>query len=293
MKSIGSWIFLLCLCCNSSVKSQSIEDFLDSYEGENSIPYIQPIADLITANLNTGIRDWSRIDTSFYIRFGIVAMSSYPSSSQRTFTGKTDGDFQPQQTATAPTIIGPVEPVIVEGINGTGYVFPGGYNLKSLPLAAPQVTIGGILNSEFTARYFAFKLDDDLGKISLLGLGIRHSLNAYFETLPFDLSVGYFYHQFKDDPYFNINSSLASLHIGKSGKSWSTQFILGYQNSSTRIKYSFNSGDEVKNIDLTLKNKNKVIAEVAAAIRILIFNIHGSVSYSGPITWSLGLGLHF
>lgn len=289
-KILATFFFctLLSIC-----SSQSINDFLDSYEGENSIPYLQPLADLFTSNLHSGISDWSKIDTGFHIKLGIVAMSSFPSRSQRTFTGRTDTEFDPEQTAVAPTIIGSVEPVRVEGVNGTAYVFPGGYNLKTLPMAAPQLSIGNIYHTEFYLRYFAFDLEHDLGSVSLFGLGFRHSLNSYLPKLPFDLSVGYCYHNFKDSTYINSKLNLAAAYIGKSGKWWSSQLMLGYQQSSTNIRYTFDQGDQIKNINITLNNKNKFIAELSAAAKLWILIFHGAISYSGPVTISAGAGFWF
>lgn len=285
-------LFLLVMTSSLCV-SQTIDQFLDSYQGENAIPYLQPLADLFTANLNTGIREWSKIDTSIYIRISMVAMASFPAKSQKTFTGKTDSDFEPEQTTAVPTIIGAVQPVTVPGVNTTAYVFPGGYNLKALPMAAPQLTIGGIHHTEITGRYFAFQLEHNLGKVSLFGLGIRHGLNSYLPSIPFEFSVGYFYNQFKDSTYINSQVHLGSVYLGKSGTWWSTQLMLGYQSSRTQIQYSFTQNEEVKHINLTLNNKYSFIAELSAALKIWILNLHGSISYSGPVTAAAGLGFQF
>lgn len=279
----------------SLLSAQKVDDFFDAYVDENSAGYIQPLADLFTANLHTGTREWSSIDTSLYFRIGMVATVSFPNASQKTFFAKTDPDFTPlvPGDTKVPTIIGDINPVYVDGINGTAYVYPGGYNLESMPLATPQVTIGGIFHTEFSVRYFAFELKDDLGKVSMLGLGMRHSLNPYIPSLPVDLSVGYFYQQFKDDPYLTHNAHLMSLHIGKSASWWSVHFMAGYQKATTDITYDyFREGIKQTN-RIQLDNQYDVALELSAALRFSIFNIHSSIQYSGPLTASAGLSLNF
>ncbi len=270
-----------------------VEDFLNTYIDDNTGPYVQPLFELMTSNLNTGLREWSAIDSSFYLRIGITVMSSYPSNKQRSFTAKTDEKFEPFQTAEAPTIIGDVEPVEVAGINGTSYIFPGGYNLKALPMASPQLTIGGFFHTELSGRYFAIELDDNLGKLSLLGLGIRHAINPYFPKLPIDLSVGYFFNQFKDDPYIDTKMHLASLHIGKSGSWWSSQLMLGYQDATTDLTYSYLQDDQQKTKNISLGIENHFVAELSASLKLWLLNIHGAFNYSGPLTGSIGLSLDF
>jgi hypothetical protein len=286
-------ILLVAFLFSGSMSSQNISEFLDSYEGENSIPYLQPIADLFTANLHGLTKDWSFIDSSIHIGISFVVMNTYPAKSQRTFTGKTDDGFEPEQTAIAPTIIGDIQPVTVEGINGTAYVFPGGYNLEALPMAAPQLTVSGIFNSELTARFFAFDLDDDLGNVSLLGIGVRHGLNKYFSTLPFDLTLGYFYHKFENDDHINSNLHLASAYLGKSGKWWSAQLMLGYQTSQTAIRYDFTQNEELKHAKVDLTNENHFIAELSASLKLSIFHLQAGLGYSGPVTFSGAIGFRF
>ncbi|MBK9107406.1 MAG: hypothetical protein IPM92_03240 [Saprospiraceae bacterium] len=288
-------LIVLMLFCLSGLNltGQAVEDLFDAYVDENSSGYIQPLSDLFTSALNTGIREWSAIDTALYFRIGMVASIAFPSTAQKTFTASTDPNFDPHQTAEVPTIIGNIQPVYVNGVNGTIYVFPGGYNLKRMPMATPQVTVGGIFNTEFTARYFAFELDDNFGKVSMLGLGLRHAINPYFKSIPIDLSVGYFYHQFKDEPYLVHDAHLFTVHIGKSGKIWSAQLIGAVQSSNTDVKYQYTRNGETKVNKIQLSNSKTMAVELSAAIRLAIINLHSSIQYSEGLTVAAGISLHF
>lgn len=291
MKYIKS--FLLLVLLSGHLSAQTVEDLLDTYLDDNANPYLQPLSDLFTLSINNGTREWSAIDTSFYIRVGIIASNAYPSTSQKTFIAKTGEDFEPAQMVTAPTIIGSIDPVIVDGLNGTAYVFPGGYNLKSFRTATPQITLGGFLNSEVNLRYFAFNLDSDLGKISSLGVGFRHALNPYFHALPVELSVGYYYQNFKDDPYIDVQSHLLSAFVGRSGQWWSVHLMGAYQKAEAEIKINYVENELPKAKTWKLQNEQSLAVELTGAVRLSIFNIHASLMYAGPVSAAVGLSLQF
>lgn len=282
--------FLLILYNNA--KSQNLSDYLDSYLGENSTPYIQPLGDLFTSNINTGTREWSGIDSTFYLRVRGQVLYSFPSQKMRTFQAVTLNGFEPEQTVEVPTIIGNNEAISVDGVNGTVYVFPVGYNVEYLPMGTPQVTIGGFLHSELSARFFAFPLDGDLGNIQFLGIGGRHDLSHYLNT-PFDLSVGYYYHQVKAGEYVNANQHLISAHIGKSARIWSGHLMAGFQASNMNFHYTYTDGETIDEVDLNLKNSNPFIVELSLGLKLAIFGIHVSASYSEFLSTSAGLGLYF
>jgi hypothetical protein len=281
------------LLLTNLMKAQSIEEYIDSYVGENAVPYVQPLADLFTSNINTGVWEWSTIDSDFYLRLKLQGMMSFPSESMRTFTGRTTGDFRPQQTVIAPTIIGDEDGILLEGDDDDIYIFPGGFNLQRLILGTPQITIGGFLNSELTARFLAFPLDNDLEKVRFYGIGGRHSISNYFSNSPVDLSVGYMYHHTEAGDYLNSDQHLISAHIGKSGRILSGQFMIGYQTSDSDIHYTYEDGATVNEVDLNLKNTNPFIMEAGLGVKLGPVMASTSVSYSEHVALSLGAGLFF
>src|SRR5687767_11057415 len=109
-------LFLLSFLHFSNTSGQQISEFLDAYTGENAIPYIQPLADIFTASVNTGTREWSRIDTTFYIRVRGSVIYSWASEKSKTFLAVTPENFEPQQIVEVPTIVGKNEAVAVAGV---------------------------------------------------------------------------------------------------------------------------------------------------------------------------------
>lgn len=274
-------------------QDQRIKDYLDAYLGENAVPYVQPLADLFTSNVNTGVWEWSKADTSFYFRLKAQAIISYPAESMRTFTGHTSGDFKPAQTVTAPTIIGDRTNIILQGEDTTFYVFPGGYDLNRLTLGTPQLTIGGFFHSELSGRFLSFSLGKDLGKVNVLGIGARHFLTCYFKNAPLDFSVGYFYHHIEAGDYLVSDQHLVSVHAGKSGKFFSGQLMVGYQTSGSDIHYTYEDGDETYDVDLFMKNQNNLIMEASAGLKLGPLFFCSAVSYSQHLSVSGGFGLTF
>ncbi len=286
-------IFTVVVSLTNSSKAQKLNDFLDSYLGVNATPYIQPLADIFTANLNTGTREWSDIDTNFYVRIRAQAIYSFPSEKMKTFHGVTINNFEPVQTVEVPTIVGKNEAVSVNGINGTVYIFPVGYNVKRLPMGSPQVTVGGFLHSELSARFFTFTLDGDLGNIQFIGFGGRHDIDHYFRDLPVDLSIGYFYHNVEAGDYVQTDHHLFSAHIGKSAKKWSGHLMFGFQASDMELNYTYDDGETIEEVNLNLVNDNPFIAELSLGLKLGIIGFQASASYANLLSASVGVGLYF
>jgi len=277
----------------SHTKTQALGEFLDAYFGDNAIPYIQPLADVFTANVNTGTREWSRIGTNFYFRIRGTAIYSWPSEKSKTFNAVTADHFEPQQTVEVPTIVGKNEAVSVAGVNETYYVFAPGYNVDLVPLGSPQITVGGFLHSELSVRFFTFPLNDDIGDILFWGIGGRHDVSHYIENFPVNLSLGYFYHHMEVEENVNTNHHLISAHAGKSGKWWSTELMIGYQKADFTANYLFEDGESIEEVHLELSNENPFIIELSAGAKFSILGIHVSASYAELLSASVGIGLYF
>ena len=293
MRNLVSVVAVCLLLTNLSKAQSDIKDIVDSYAGENAGPYVQPLSDIFTSSLNTGVWEWSTIDRDFYLRIKLQGMVSFPSESMRTFTGTTTGDFRPTQTAVVPTIIGADDPVTIRGEDNSIYIFPGGLDMKQVILGTPQITVGGFLNSELTARFLAFEIGNDLDRVSMYGIGGRHAISNYFADSPVDLSVGYMYHHTEAGDYLNSDQHLVSAHVGKSGRILSGQFSVGYQMSDSNVHYIHDDGDTQTEVNLDLQNQNPFIMEAGLGVKLGPVMASTAVSYSEHVALSAGLGLFF
>ena len=293
MRKLCSIVVSVLLLTNLMKAQNSITDYVDSYVGENAVPYVQPLANIFTSSLNTGVWEWSDIGSDFYLRLKLQGMMSFPSESMRTFTGRTTGDFRPQQTAVVPTIIGDENAVRIQGDDNAVYIFPGGLDMNQVILGTPQVTIGGFLNSELTARFLAFEIGNDLDRVSMYGIGGRHAISNYFPDSPVDFSVGYMYHHTKAGDYLNSDQHLVSAHVGKSGRILSGQFSVGYQTSDSDIHYTYDDGDTETDVNLNLTNQNSFIMEAGLGVKLGPVMASTSVSYSEHVALAAGVGVFF
>ena len=293
--------FMACLMLISfsiSTKAQvepraEVNDYIDAYLGTNARPYIQPLVDLATGNINTGVFDWAAIPDEFYVKVKLNGMLSIPTDEMRTFTGQTSGNFSPQTSVLAPTIIGDEESIVLTGSNNSVYVFPGGYDLNHLALGTPQITFGGILNSELTGRFLTFPLSDN-EDINFYGIGGRHAISNYFVDPPFDLSVGFMYHHIDAEDYLTSNMRLYNVMVGKSGEIFSGHLGVGYQNSNHHIHYVYDEdGPDATTVDMDIENSNDWMLEGGVGAKLGPVQLNGAVSYSKFPTFALGAGLTF
>ena len=289
----------LSLITVDTVKAQAqdinIQDYIDAYAGENAVPYLQPLTDIFSSNLNTGIWDWPTMPDRFYMRLKLQGMVSWPEDDMRTFTAKTTGDFTPVQTRVVPTVIGDRENILITGDSLEPFIFPGGYDLKRVILGTPQVTVGGFLNTELSARFLTTDLGDDVGRVNLTGIGVRHMLTGWMTDPAIDLSVGYFYHHAKAGDYLNSDQHYISTQVGKSGKILSGFIGAGYQFSYTDINYVYTEEGtgESYSVDVDLENKNPWLVEAGIGVKLGPVFATSVLSYSDFPTLAVGAGVFF
>ncbi len=204
------FVSLALLLCLATPLSAQIEDQLSAYTGANATGYLQPFSSAFGADLNSGIfRSASIPKMRPKIRLELQVMSVIFGDDDKTFRAVTERGFTPVTYANAPTVVGSGKALIVEGDGGTAFAFPGGFDLHSFALAAPQLRAGGLFGTEVIFRYFALDVggsgdsedsedsDSGLGKISLFGIGLKHSVSQYLPPLfPVDISAGFFWQSF-------------------------------------------------------------------------------------------------
>ncbi len=285
-------IFLFML--SSYAYCQKGDDFFDSYIGTNAKGYLQPLADLTIGGLNTGIQPTVKIGNRLNIRFNLTTVHMFPEKSQKTFMGETPDTFTPKTTVAVPTIIGNAQNVKVAGVNGTSYIFSGGYGITRLSWASPQLSIGGIYGSEITLRFMTFgKADTDFGKFSQIGVGLRHSISQYFlkENSPFDINVGYQFNKADIGKYIKLQSNYLYLQAGVSNKNIGAFVYGGYQMGTFDVSYT--SSEDKKQQTVNLKNQFPVLVGLGTHIQLGFFSLTLGVGGIKPIIAFGNIGFRF
>ncbi len=191
----GVVVVSLVLAHASPLRAQ-VDDRLAAYTGRNAKGYLEPLVDAFRSNLNAGLFTTAYVPRrDLYVSLELVAMATFFDEESRTFLATTEGDFLPQTSTQAPTVVGDNEAVYVSGVAGTQYAFPGGFDIDNIWFGAPQIRVGSILGTEGMARLILYDTGiEELGELTMWGAGIRHSVSQYIGRMhPVDAAVAVTY----------------------------------------------------------------------------------------------------
>ncbi len=272
------------------IAAQDLEDYLSRYLGDNGKKYLQPLGDAFGANLNSGLYHTAHIPRmGLHIGIEVIATGALISDAQRSFTATTEAGFEPQTSLEVPTVFGDTAPVSVPGQGGTVYNFPGGYDLSVMPLAMPQITIGSLLGTEVTLRYATAKLNEEVGNIDLLGVGIRHSLSQYIPLFPVDVAASVFYQTLTVGDLLETKTHVIGLSASKTFSLFTLYGGLSHENSVMEASYEHGEGEEAETISFDLEGANSVRLTLGATLKLAIFSLHADYSIAAQKSACVGL----
>lgn len=299
----GVCAVLVCmLLCVAVPASAQLNDQLSAYTGDNAEGYLEPLANAFGAALNDGYFYSAAIPrSSLRISLEFPVMGVIFGSDDRTFRATTEGGFSPPTTADAPTIVGTGDAAIVTGDGGTSYAFPGGLDLNSFGLVVPQLRVGGVLGTEAVIRWFAFdaNTDSELGKISLFGLGLRHSVSQYFPAMPLEVAAGFMWQTFSvgentsGDDLISTDALTFGVQASKpieAGLFMLEPFAgLSFDTFSMNVKYE--SDVTAETIDLDFERNNTVHLTLGAGLSLPVVHVHGAWNFASQNSFDFGIGL--
>lgn len=272
----------------------AIENFTQAYTGENGAGYIGPLVDAFFTSLNTGLFPLPNTQEGVHVRIGLVGTAAFIPASMTLFDATTEAPFRPQQTAEVPTVFGPTDPVLVQGVSGTAYVFPAGFDVSYVPLAVPQAQIGNLYGTDLNVRYFAISLDETVENIQLLGIGIRHNLGQWLgEETAVDLNLAYSYQQFGVGDLIDARSHLFQVQVGKTLGIFNFYGVAGYQQGTFDLFYEYESSEGMATVDLNLDTENNLKLGAGFALRLSILHLHAEYNLGTPNVLAAGLGFGF
>jgi hypothetical protein len=279
-----------------------IEDQLGGYTGDNGVGYLQPLADAVGSDLNSGLFQSAHIPAEgMYFAFELKVMSVLFSDDDRTFGARTEPGFTPAQTVDAPTVVGPGEAKVVTGDGGTSYAFPGGFDLNSFALAAPQFRFGSYMGTEALIRYFALDVgDNEFGSVSLFGFGLRHSISQYLgPDFPVALAGGFFWQTFKmgennaGGDLLDASAFTIGVHASKrygEGIAYVEPYAgLSMDRFSMEVSYETEGLDEPIIIDLDFGTDTTVHLTLGLAARLAFMGANAEYNLAGQNGFSFGL----
>ena len=176
----SSGLVLLAFLVTAPTAPAQIADNLAGFTDENTKGYLEPLRDVFGSGLSDGIYSSADLNSlKPYVRLDLRVMVVRFSDSDRTYMANPESYFPGTGTYEVPTVIGDETGQTVTS-GPAQFTFPGGLDVSGLPIAAPQLVVGGVMGSEGILRYFnASYGDNELGEFSLFGIGARHSISQY------------------------------------------------------------------------------------------------------------------
>lgn len=279
----------------ASALAGDIQGLMGIYSEDNAKGYMQPLADVLGATMNSGFYYDARVpQDGFHFHVGLETMFAPVADEDRSFLAHTESEFNlsnPTTTVTAPTIFGDSEGPVVQGTGGTVFTFPGGLQTLRLPLAVPQITVGSIRGTELMARFVDLEVNDSIKDVSLLGLGLRHDLGQYIQRLPMDLSASGFWQSFQVEDFIKAKTLSLGVQTGISRGPFSLFGGLAYETASVDLDYPRGSED-AGTISISLDGRNSLRFTAGGALFLAIVQLHlaYSVASQGVLAAGLQLG---
>jgi hypothetical protein len=274
--------------------SAQIKENLKRYSEENGTGYLKPLVDGLGASMNRGWTQGADIPImGLRLRLSAHAMLAPVPDDDKTFAATTQGQFSPQQTAQVSTVVGSEKSTSVTGQGGTTYTFPGGFDINSLGVAVPQLTVGSLFGTEFTLRYFKADFDEkDFGEFSLTGYGVHHSISQYFPLFPVALSAGFFYQNISlGDDLLDFSTLYYGVQASKKFGVLMVYGGLGIDNTHADISYTFDNALETATLNYEIKGDNGVQITTGLGLNLLFARIYGDVTFGQRTIVSTGISL--
>ncbi|NBC84067.1 MAG: hypothetical protein GVY19_11920 [Bacteroidetes bacterium] len=278
--------------------SLDFEDVIGAYQGDNGEKFVQPLADVVTANFNSGLYHNAvapKLGLQIYV--GVKGMIGFIPDKNKTFMAQPPGYFEPQDLVEAPTLMGSSDAVVVDGENSTQAAFPGGLEVNWIPLAVPQLTLGSVYGTNLTLRYFQLGLSEDIGDIQIFGWGLKHNISQWIPGfIPLDLAAGFYLNEFQFTDYVEGSAGMVNLQASYTKLLITVYGGLGYEFSDLSIAYTFE--DEESNTELPISydlqgnNTMRLTAGVALNLGPVKLNVDYNLAYQSTLSFGLGLAFN-
>lgn len=293
----------------STVMAQNLGDQLKQFAQANAQNYVAPLLNGWGVALNSGIYHTADVHAILGFDVHIKFSGSILQESDKKYLFQTPTSIGPYSQGTAPnqypatveanTVVGGTEktPIRLNDGTATGVEIPGGLNIPTTPLILPQVSIGLPFGFEVTGRFFPTTKIGDVGKVNLLGFGLRHDIDQYIPLLPLDVAVHFFTQKltYEDDGGTKLLEASGTAY----GLEVSKHLLLltlyaGFQLESSSIKvgpYSISGGGGT--VEFTHDGTTSSRVLLGARMSLLFLNLHADYNIGTTKAFALGVGISF
>lgn len=278
----------------AAAAQSSLEDALAQYSARTVQGYIQPLADMLGANLNAGFLAGPAAPKGrLRINLSIVAMASSVTDKQKTYTADTPSGWNPATFETA-TIFGG-QGTTVTNTNNPALQYRGSDGLidaSLFPFAAPQLTVGGIAGTEALVRFVStpsFGNDDQFPKATLFALGARHNVGKYLGILPVDLGVGVMYSSFKIGDIVKVTGVTAGVSASKTMSILTVYGLLAWEKSTMNLHYTSTDPAVSGTVDVDLNGANSFRTGAGVELKLAFVRLFADANIGSVTHFSGGL----
>lgn len=280
-------------CALVSPASADLSSKLGALEGNNLKGYLAPLPNAMSTTMNSGIFQSGGVPKQgFSVNFGVHINGASFEDADRVFT-PTDPDGS--QSGPVPTVVGDGAAVPHNGPYGQA-VYPGGLDISQFLLPMPQLTIGSVMGTRATVRWFAMDFkNNEIGKIDFLGVGAQHSLNQYIQGLPVDVAIGGFYQKLKlGDGLLDtkaLHFDVTASHKFGGLIKLEPYVSVGYDTFDMKVKYKFTGSGPQNGETLTVdfdQIKNKHLA-AGAQLSLAVVKLHAEFVSAANTGAAIGL----
>jgi len=313
-----------CLALSGTVetaRADSIQQIIEQVGPEYAEAYASPFIHAFGPNQNANLFSTANIPyTGLTFGIGVKVMGTKLNEEDKTFQKviRIDdlGDFDPNLSGTSgtvvmsgPTIFGDTETdgrfdLYANGVLvGTFDGIPGFWDTSWVPLATPEVFIGGIAGLKFTLRYFPSVNMGDFGKTKYLGYGLQWSASGVLKDLPIDLMAGFFLTSLDVENtqglgQDNLFESSANSYFLAVSKSWPSLTLYGgfsIEDSEMKVAYYYEDEDYpalTQDVSFTVEGRQKNRFTIGLTLDILL-DLNVEAGFGDMSTYSAGLMFGF
>lgn len=292
----------------SLLSAQDLGDQMKQMARVNAERYVSPLLNGWGVALNSGLYHTADVHGilgfDIHIKFtGALIQDSDKRYMFQTpdFPGYIRGDAGPtgyDAEIEANSVVGGKESKEIRANNGDLLgTIPGGLDIPTTPLILPQVSIGLPFGFEVMGRFFPTAKIGDVGKINLLGFGLRHDIDQYIPLLPLDVAVHFFTQKLN---YEDANGAKLLEASGTAyGVEVSKNLLLltvyaGFQLESSSIKVGpYTVSGTSTTVEFTHDGNTSSRLLLGARISLLVLNIHADYNIGTTKAFTLGVGVSF
>ena len=284
----------LFLLAPESTAQTELEKAIQQYNATSIGGYLQPVADLVGANMHAGYYHSAYVPQSgFSIGVDIIAMGSLVKDEQKNYTAAAPAGFAPGTFQTA-TIFGGKGTAVTHQTN-TSLQYKGSdgiFNTSIFPMAAPQLRIGSLYGTEVVIRFLATPSlgDNKLPVLTFWGAGARHSLSQYIPYCPVDIAASFFYSNFSFGDLIKAKGMAFGVQASKSIKILMLYGGLSYEKSTMDLSFKTTDPTSTPLVDVSLDGANKFRATVGVGVNFGLFKVFADANFGTVTNYSGGIG---